>query len=571
MASSSYGIVVDYNGVEEAINLFDTHQEILFYLTQKSSTDRCMLTNSRISTRLGKGKQGEVFDITLEDGKKGDYVVKMSEDTLYDIADAHYHGKKDTTIGKLAKLARDDLGISPELFISLNSSADHIIHPGDKYKTLEFIVEKRGCKREKSFRRKEEIVVYHPEKDILIHLPTGRTFVYPPGSYICDSGNHAEYMISVLCGDLKRKGICENFLDVIGFSMCIRNEKMRDYVFMEKIDGDLDRLGRMIKTESIPREKAECIIESIFLQILFAMSVMNRVAGVQHNDLHIGNIFYKTAPNSPKLFKYILDNRNIYIPNEGYIAKIGDFGFAAKYSDPILASSMVIDNEYKSNDIPLWRADSYDLLFFVVCMFLSFGRYSKMICKTMAYIVDGTILDNTDTWNRARKIVYDDSGKLSLKMMVYYNPSYRPTFEPHHLRPWDILTNVNLVGNLDSFHKKARILYGSSHVTMGKLNGYYTNYDRPQFVNNSKDDLSDKFYDYMEIVKKSTDSYENYIDAMMKVIYHLDNHRDDLAVLRHNRRLSQRIVDDIHLIMEDNHRLYEDHKDQVDRIIEKLL
>lgn len=562
MAASSSNIIIDFNGAKEVLHLFDIHSEILFYLTGQSNTTQCILTNAKIATRLGKGKQGKVFSIDLGDNTHKQYVVKLSEDTLYEIVDAYHFGKRPIAMKALAERVHTDLGLSPDIFLALNDP-DRIVEPGEKYTSVQFIADKRGCKTHEPYTTQEYI--NHDYE----HIPTGRSFVFPEGSYICNSDNHAEYMMSVICGDLERKGICENFLDVIGFSMCVRKKKLRDYVFMEKIDGDLNHLKDDIRRGALT-ENVEGVIDSIFLQTLFALSVMNRVAGVQHNDLHTGNVFYKRIATHPKFFKYTLDGKDIYIPNEGYLVKIGDFGFATKFSEPMLSSASVIIERSDSvaNSIPSWRMDSYDMLFFVVCMFLAFGRYSRMVCRVLAYIVDGTIrIDNV--YHETKNIVYDSLGEISQKMRKYYNPSWRPTFEEHPLRPWDILANVELVGDFSAPPRKHR-LEGRGYKLMGRLRGYYTGYNTSHFVT-SIAKMSDTLESYIQTISESgDDDYEEYTYAISSAVKYLASHPDELALIKKNRNITQLIIDSVLWIMFEDEELYRDNQNEYDLVLASL-
>lgn len=152
---------------------------------------------------------------------------------------------------------------------------------------------------------------------------TYNKFVFPKKSYICESSVHVEYTIGLLCSELVKKGVCRNFLKIYGLSVCFDNPGIKDYVFMERVDGDLSSLYGVID---------EPAIESLFIQTLFAITAMNEIAGIHHHDLHTGNVFYKKIPNTTVL-SYTLNGKEYYLESSGYQAYIGDFGFAKKYME----------------------------------------------------------------------------------------------------------------------------------------------------------------------------------------------------------------------------------------------
>lgn len=75
----------------------------------------------------------------------------------------------------------------------------------------------------------------------------------------------------------------------------------------------------------------ESDIKAIYFQLLYTLSVMSTV-GLQHNDLHINNIFIDTtSTNTPKQVAYIVGD-NIYIINTRYVVKIYDFDQASIFN-----------------------------------------------------------------------------------------------------------------------------------------------------------------------------------------------------------------------------------------------
>jgi hypothetical protein len=67
---------------------------------------------------------------------------------------------------------------------------------------------------------------------------------------------------------------------------------------------------------------------SCFLQIFFALYVMQYYCGFLHNDLHWGNILVFQVKKGGS-WCYKIEGVNHYIPNEGYLFVLWDFGMAS--------------------------------------------------------------------------------------------------------------------------------------------------------------------------------------------------------------------------------------------------
>jgi predicted unusual protein kinase regulating ubiquinone biosynthesis (AarF/ABC1/UbiB family) len=70
-------------------------------------------------------------------------------------------------------------------------------------------------------------------------------------------------------------------------------------------------------------------LESCLFQVLHAIYVMKKRMKINHNDLHTGNILVKKIPYSStntKYWKYKVDNKYYYVPSNGFVIGICDFG-----------------------------------------------------------------------------------------------------------------------------------------------------------------------------------------------------------------------------------------------------
>jgi len=75
----------------------------------------------------------------------------------------------------------------------------------------------------------------------------------------------------------------------------------------------------------------EKVLFSILFQILAGLHAIQMSGQILHNDIKVKNIlYYKVRPGG--YWKYIVNNKNFYIPNYGYIFILNDFGVSTMYS-----------------------------------------------------------------------------------------------------------------------------------------------------------------------------------------------------------------------------------------------
>lgn len=112
------------------------------------------------------------------------------------------------------------------------------------------------------------------------------------------------------------------------------------YLITEKANGDLE--SYIVKKE-VNKKK----LYSAYLQIYIALYIIKKYYGIEHNDLHIGNVLYfNVQPGG--YWKYKIKNKVIYVPNYGQLFILWDFGYAfSKLPELIGAPSNI--NLYKKN------------------------------------------------------------------------------------------------------------------------------------------------------------------------------------------------------------------------------
>lgn len=455
---------------DNVLGIIERRDEMMDYFTMTGAMKRCPNIDvaMKTSTFISKGEGGEVRTITLDvNGRNKQYAVKKVPNNNYLIS----YGElplviegKDLMLGMELKYLAEIFGILgsvPEaLIIRLNGgNPDKMFRAGDSFYSAT-LNKKVVCKT-----KTRTVVAKHffsPEgssKTRYATIKSADNFVYPEGSFLCHNEVYSEYAIGLMCSRLEEEGKCINFINILGFSMCSQKPKVDffgnqtklfDYTFMELIHGSVRKdLFSHAKYKANP----EGVIDSIIIQTYFAISSMQRILGIQHNDLHNDNVMfqdifkmkaegYEKTYRGKRLcnadyFSYTIDGKKIYFKNYGFIAKIADFGFAMKYSEPMVGRKDVVDNRYDT--IPGWRDDYYDMLFSVSDMFKEYGKNSKLLCNLYAKMLNPyKALSETNVYNSTKKIVSE--------LEDLYFADGRPTFVGLARHPWQYLTDPEIMG-----------------------------------------------------------------------------------------------------------------------------
>jgi len=144
------------------------------------------------------------------------------------------------------------------------------------------------------------------------------------------NGFVAESLCHLLITDLVGRGLTPHI------TMAFRALECRNtgYLVMERISATLEET-----LESNPNLGAR-EMAALYFQTLITLHILQTTCRLKHHDLHTDNIFIKQIDNSMEWkgvkmdsathFSYILhDGTILYLPNTGYIVKIGDFGMSS--------------------------------------------------------------------------------------------------------------------------------------------------------------------------------------------------------------------------------------------------
>jgi len=200
-----------------------------------------------------------------------------------------------------------------------------------------------------------------PMKDIdnLIH----RRKISPESFLTMKRSVWIEVMFLKKCNDLVRARICPSFILIffegVQKKAVFSNPMLTKYnesnsnaviVAMELADGDLKQWCAVHRTDT------EWV--SIMFQILFGIIAYQTHANVSHNDLHWGNILFKTVetPHAHSFWRYHYKRKTYLVPIVHTIVMITDFGFVSKLQQ---------DNQMKDirriSHVSDWVREKYSL------------------------------------------------------------------------------------------------------------------------------------------------------------------------------------------------------------------
>lgn len=334
-----------FDGRENFLKIYDTGGDIVKKLTSNDPAV-CPLINSSIKLKneLGRGEYGIVFSIDI-DGNQKDYVAKVVDPgAIYKFIP---YGKPGSTKKNFQSLLRKE-GYSNDIISKLLKYDDNRKNPIMVPTYLQNI-----CESMKIYNRSD-----------------GRGLIHiPEGSLICKP-SITEFILSLLCGELYKKSISVNFIDIFYFATCsnVPNvSDIRQYTFMERIGGSLGSLLKSDFSKDIP---------GVYLQIVHAINTYQNIYGIVHGDLHTGNVFVietdkvvweKSPLASTDILEYEIDENSSFYVSSKYIVKIGDFGFGCKFSPRMVCNSGVIGEEYSTDNgggvwIPNFYNTNYDLI-----------------------------------------------------------------------------------------------------------------------------------------------------------------------------------------------------------------
>lgn len=144
----------------------------------------------------------------------------------------------------------------------------------------------------------------------------------------------------------------ENFLYYEGFLICPNYDTCPSgysaYIMMEKVD--------KLFSDIFNEPRSYDFVLSILFQEIFTIHILQEKFGGVHNDLHRGNMMFKTISKVDSWLKY----DNFYIPNHGYLFKLFDLGFMVMFKKKLILET-IYDGKYKASNISSKYLPGYDI------------------------------------------------------------------------------------------------------------------------------------------------------------------------------------------------------------------
>ena len=436
-----------FHGREEVLNIINTGGHLVEYLT--STSEICPLIGSEIKLikELGKGKYGTAYLVKIDGMGEKEYVAKVNNQKC-----SHENidiGDKPRALLDIAESLEDKYMIPSETFISLNGENPRKMYTRGSHKFI-FPGYAKMCLTSKITKYKR----FDGMGDVVI----------PKGSYICSTEEYSEYVIGILCGELYRKGVSINFLDVFGFASCPDENKClsKQYVFMEKAGMSLVQFAKKNKMD-------DTMIEVIFVQILHAITVYQKYYKIQHNDLHLENILIEhitpdTTYKKQKLidadwFHYKIYDTDIYLPKIEVVIKIVDFGLSMKYSKPMVGNKRSLKSGQAERKgwkpwIPNWYSESSDAVYMADDYYDTVPK-NDFVRNIFGWMLGINKKQLEKEINHERKRTFTSGGDrpdISMLSGKYY-----------HSTPSNVLRNSKLMSKYLKIPKKGKI------VTLGYI------------------------------------------------------------------------------------------------------
>jgi len=449
MASSS-----DYfTGGDALLRIIDRGDEMMDYFVSKGVVDKCgdIVKRMKSAEHIASGQQGSVYVYSIDETE---YVVKKTPNYIYIVSAQMYPSSKPISVDDLwlvyQSMVPEDERLTKEVMTMINGgNQNKLIRQGETFYTIQK-GEGWPCKMEGDFQVETFYFTSDHEK-----IPRG-VFTYPKNSYLCDNDSYTEYAIGMMCSNAFTKGKCANFIKMMGFSMCAVHSgdfdeegndiELYDYTFMERVTND-------VKSLMTRDDLSHGMIDSVLIQTIFALSYMQCVLGIQHNDFHMGNVMFidldesydvffgGTPLNYADYFSYTIDGTRIYFKNQGMLIKIVDYGYAMKYSSPMIGRKDIALGIMET--FPAWRDDYYDMQLFMTGFATTFVTplVSEMFIRMLDPYskLDNSSLKNLDAQRRAT------FQALKSTYTQGEDRGWRPSFTGLAKHPWEYLTDPQIM------------------------------------------------------------------------------------------------------------------------------
>ena len=365
------------------LRVFDQGGSLLDMINEESK-EICPLIAARqilVQSKMGEGSFGRVFSIVVGNDRTS-YVLKDVE--MYDQHQPYIRIAADSARNaiEIASLrSRVPLEIIEKANANLKGDVFNVYDVGVPMIIAETLVDE------------DEVI---PKND-------------RSGAIVLRKGDHraneiqTEALISLIVGRMVRTGESMFLVDTFAIASCEaeKRDRYHTFFFMEKVDGVLKeriRIGHGDEGDANGR--------AVILQLLMAVAALHK-RGIQHNDLHVGNVFYKIRPkDDAETFRYVCETssgpRETFSVATPFIVKVGDFGLSLKVTHPRIQNSLLEQSDW--NAVPNYWLPGFDVL----QLLYSFRLQGVKTAKLMLIALLGSK-------ELVSSVMFDDAGRTHKK------------------------------------------------------------------------------------------------------------------------------------------------------------
>jgi hypothetical protein len=261
----------------------------------------------------------------------------------------------DSIVRKESVILHDLLSGSPSVAISLKIF-------GDKFhgKVFQPLPNVKDCNHENALKY---------EADIYRCAVTYLTKMSP---------NFVEFVdfLPVLSGEIPE--LQQALVDVVHFNdKCVYNVKLPYYILITQVAG-----GKTLDKATV----SDADLPGVVAQVLISIAMMHSI-GLQHNDLHIGNIFVEELPE-PVTFKYMVNENVVANVVSKYFVRIFDWdlSFFKPYGSNVKTRGLAF-----YEDIGIVNLN--DRVFDVTTFLCTLGKYKGPKNPEIRKLLDSVFID----------------------------------------------------------------------------------------------------------------------------------------------------------------------------------
>lgn len=263
--------------------------------------------------------------------------------------------------------------------------------------------------------------------------------------------DHHEFIIGWMCSQLPTQHFVRTldyYMDYSGSAIVMERVDMNIYKYYSETTGWIEYLYYYV------------------FQAMFALAAMNSI-GITHYDMHMGNQMVKKYEGGKKYFRYKIKGETYIFPSTPYVLKVGDFGYATKWTEPkILSLELIAGMKGETNvylpDIDVIRIiNDYMIMFTNMLKYIEDMKPDKEIYDFHEELSSGTLNRFYTSYQKDMKC-YEDGDSINISQI---------TFEDKEID--DFFINMSrAIFKRDVSDKILRSFFTMLHTTDGMVGNY---------------------------------------------------------------------------------------------------